>query len=719
MARHIKTVDCFQTCRCVGNLETLSSSCSGSNSDVVTITSSTAKTLFRFVPLKGEEGTYRIIVKNRKGGCNRFLSAFEDCSTTTVGLAKEDYREGLQRWVFSRVQPENTPAPVTPAPVTPTPQPSINPPPEPPTPQKPTIKSAYATSSTSGKVTVGFLGGIESEADCIVNLSPGGKNKNVAVSPQDNEISVEFMDLNPATKYTATAVLRPKNGNANSPTSEPASFTTPGIPYISNPGSDTICDGRGEVLSGDGQCICNGDDVDYGPFVPRSIGGCKCTDGLVDLGYGPCTCRNPSMKTSEGLCKCPVMYSLCDTDTVCCPCTQYVPVADLTLSDIRPGETRYLGGGSYGGQGAVTIDSKGDLIASTDWSTVDDNGNPITKGYVWSRNGSVWIDTIIDLGNPKGGNLNANAVATNGDGTLLLLADYDWSSDDRVRRDGAALLFEKVDDNWVFKQQFNGDDYNLEFGFSVSMDKAGNVIVIADYVAKYPGYQDPESMERGTLYVYRKRGDRYVSEANITASDWDPDTEEGDFFGDGYISGDGRVIIAREVYNKPGKVYVIKYTGTGWEEVQILRGSQTPSNKQFGRSLNINGDGSVVVAGDPYTNNGQVYVFRYNGTLWEEEDVLIGGNTASIGSTFGNTVDINDAGDVIVVGDYNADTDGRVYVFRYLDDAWTEVQMLQGSTNFDNTLGKFGWKVVINDAGDVIGVNDYQEHVYVFQNFCE
>ena len=124
-----------------------------------------------------------------------------------------------------------------------------------------------------------------------------------------------------------------------------------------------------------------------------------------------------------------------------------------------------------------------------------------------------------------------------------------------------------------------------------------------------------------------------------------------------------------------------------------------------------------MVAGDPYTNNGQVYVFRY--TLWEEEDVLTGHNTASVGSNFGYSVDINAAGDVLVVGDYDADSDGRVYVFRYLDGAWTEVQMLQGSNNFDNTLGKFGWMVAINDAGDVIGVNDYQEHVYVFQNFCE
>ena len=684
----------------------------------MTITSSTAKTLFRFVPLTGEEGTYRIIVKNRKGGCNRFLSAFEECSTTRVGLAKEDFREGLQRWVFTRVQPEDTPAPATPAPTTPapvtlTPQPSINPPPEAPTPQTPTIKSAYATSSTSGKVTVGF-GGIESDADCIVNLSPGRKNKKIAVSPRDNEISVEFMDLNPATKYTATAVIQPKNGGA-SPTSEPESFTTPGIPYVYNPGSDTICDGRGEVSSGDGQCICNGEDVDYGPFVPRNIGGCKCADGLVDLGYGPCTCLDPSMKTSEGLCKCPVMYSLCDTDTVCCPCTQYVPVADIRASD----NGGCFGYGSWGGTGALDINAKGDLIVATDICTEDDNGNQITNGWVYSYNGSNWVETIINLGTPDPGSyLNGNSVATNGDGTLLLLGDYDWNAGEG---DGAVFLFEKVDDNWVLKQTFFGDQYTADFGYSVSMDKAGNVIVISDVYNLYPGYEQAPwgtSIYRGTHYIYRRSGDQYISEANLTASDWDPDSYEGDYFCDGIISGDGQVIAAREYKAKPGKVYMIKYTETGWDEVQILTGSQTESDKQFGRSLNINDDGSVVVVGDPYTNNGQVYVFRYNGTLWEEADVLIGDNTASVGSNFGYSVDINAAGDVLVVGDYDADTDGRVYIFRYLDDAWTQVQMLQGSTNFKNTLGKFGWKVVINDAGDVIGIGDSMEHVYVFQNTC-
>ena len=124
---------------------------------MATINAAGTGALVRFVPLKGSDGTYRIILKDRKGGCYRFLSGSQDCSVTSVGFAKNDYAEGLQRWVMTKVGDSGSP---TPAPTTvPTPTPTATAVPTPtlsPSPpvQAPAITAAYGTSFTSANVTI-------------------------------------------------------------------------------------------------------------------------------------------------------------------------------------------------------------------------------------------------------------------------------------------------------------------------------------------------------------------------------------------------------------------------------------------------------------------------------------------------------------------------------------------------------------------------------------
>ena len=747
----------FNFSSCVGPLNAANiRACRGTASEEATIDPSLGKTMFRFVPLVGEEGTYRIVIKDRSTkGCSRFLSADGDCSISTVFFTREDLG-GLQRWVITKVDPDGvspSPAPTDAPTVNPSPTPTepvltevptlepIPPTTEPPA-QAPSITAAYATSFSSANVT--FTLPDVPVRNCNVTLEPGSKSVTIDVPSLSRTATASFSKLSAGTRYSAVASCQLSNGKYT-PNSDRVTFSVRGGIYDSTPPEvETKCDGRGEIISNEGRCVCDAENIEEGPFKANGKGGCVCLDESADRGYGSCICQDPFVKSSEGFCvcpptfepdgmggcrcpeglvdrgkgycQCPLTYGACDTG--CCPCAQYEGASELTDTGVTD-----MGTGSYGGSGAVAINTEGNVIATAGLISNKPNG------YVFSYDGSKWVKQTVDaIYDEIPGTGWFSALALNGNGSLVLIADYDYALDTQnptapnVKTEGVAVLFENVKGNWNFVQNFTGPLKAAEFGFSVGMDRQGEVIIVSDIYEPYPDLiPGVGNVDQGSIYIYRRSEGQYVLEGKLIASDWNPapNPMEGDYFGDSIISADGKRIAAREVAHRPGKVYMIEYTGSGWQDVQILRGSQTPSDKQFGRSMAMNYDGTVVAAGDPLTNNGQVYIFRYNGQLWDEEVILTGDNTASVGSNFGHSVALNDAGDVLVVGDYDADTSGRVYVFRYVEESWDQVQMLQAEDDFEGTLGTFGHKVVVNGVGDIIGVNDKQKHVYVYQNICE
>ena len=104
-------------------------------------------------------------------------------------------------------------------------------------------------------------------------------------------------------------------------------------------------------------------------------------------------------------------------------------------------------------------------------------------------------------------------------------------------------------------------------------------------------------------------------------------------------------------------------------EFQILTASDKAGGDYFGWSVSISGN--VAIIGAYYaspggtTNAGKAYIFRYNGTSWIEEAILIASDKAA-GDNFGRSVSIS--GNVAIVGANRADPDGttdagEAYIF--------------------------------------------------------
>ena len=134
------------------------------------------------------------------------------------------------------------------------------------------------------------------------------------------------------------------------------------------------------------------------------------------------------------------------------------------------------------------------------------------------------------------------------------------------------------------------------------------------------------------------------------------------------------------------------------------------------KSMSFNSLGDVVVVGIPDTgsNKGEIKAYRWNGSAWNQAGNTIEGPTNN--GYFGRAVDINGAGDIIIVGGKDVGKYGTkrglVRTYRLTknyrnDGKWEQFgQDIYASTNYYYT----GSSVAIDKVGNTIAVASYEEH---------
>ena len=201
-----------------------------------------------------------------------------------------------------------------------------------------------------------------------------------------------------------------------------------------------------------------------------------------------------------------------------------------------------------------------------------------------------------------------------------------------------------------------------KFGYSVAI--SNDVAIIGAYDEDQDANGENTLPSAGSAYIFRYDGTDWVQEQKIAASD----RESGDWFGLAVdIEGDLAVVGAKYEdqdengnYTKTsaGAVYVFRYDGSTWTEEQKLVPSDRYQGDFFGAAVSLSGDAIVVGAyeededvdgNNTISSAGSAYVFRYNGSSWVQEQKLVPDDRA-FGDDFGAAVDIK--GDTIIVGAY-------------------------------------------------------------------
>ncbi len=340
----------------------------------------------------------------------------------------------------------------------------------------------------------------------------------------------------------------------------------------------------------------------------------------------------------------------------------------------------------------------------------------ISTAQSWSKAGEIEADAIQDR--------FGSAVAINADGYIIAVGAPNHNS---LEYDsGITRIYQRVSGNWLQKgEDINGDSEYSSCGCSVSLSDNGNIVAIGEQGFNGKGYQS------GRVRIFKYEGGAWVQLGNDILGDHAEDNLGCSVS----ISSDGKTIatgargFGLNGINS-GLVRVFEDNGGEW----VQKGSDILGNEKmeyFGWAIDLSGDASVLVCGSPRANpvstfnySGGVRVYSYESDDWSQiGDEIIGVENED----FGQSVNINYDGTIIAAGGpaYHDGTSytGRVMVFANHSGILTQLgNDIYGEAQYSD----FGYSVTLSHDGTIMAVGapyDQQAgyyagmaYIYQYQN---
>lgn len=207
-----------------------------------------------------------------------------------------------------------------------------------------------------------------------------------------------------------------------------------------------------------------------------------------------------------------------------------------------------------------------------------------------------------------------------------------------------------------------GAKISEEFGYSVAMSNDGNIVVVGEHVADI----STSSSNQGRARVYEWDGINYIQKGSLNTMIGENNTDE---FGTAVAcSGNGlRIIVGAPRNdasgNDTGAAYVYEWDAVSGEHVQLgnklVQTVTSNTGDYFGSSVDMNDAGTIVVVGAPrynsgsYSDEGEAYVFEYNSStsVWDQKGSTLRMDVATAGPNdqFGRACALSSDGLVVAV----------------------------------------------------------------------
>lgn len=242
--------------------------------------------------------------------------------------------------------------------------------------------------------------------------------------------------------------------------------------------------------------------------------------------------------------------------------------------------------------------------------------------------------------------------------------------------------------------RFGGDSYDDN---TVALSGDGNTALIGS---------NPDLPEARTVYVFVRNGEQWTEQQKLAVPG-------AIGFGRSVaLSSDGKIAVIGDTLSYfnfgPATVaYIFEKNGNEWQQASQLVGSRIGNSgnriSPFGRSVAISGDGGTVLVGSPGkpTDLQEAYIFRKKQGIWSEHAILSPADKYQ--GYFGGSVALSFNGTTAVVGDWNR---AVAYVFREdkFDHAWREEAQLGNNITGHSALG---FSLDIDELGENIVVGDW------------
>ena len=343
------------------------------------------------------------------------------------------------------------------------------------------------------------------------------------------------------------------------------------------------------------------------------------------------------------------------------------------------------------------------------------------KAYIFFYNGSSWSQQLNVTG-PDGASGTpyfGGTVAIDGDGDVAVIGQHRYET-----YTGAAWVYTRSGTTWTQRvrleasdgeqyDMFSGRDLNYSQGIGVSKD--GTYIIIG------ARQEDTGASNAGSAYIYTGSAASWTEQAIIRS----PAATASDDFGTSvHINSDGTYAIigakGAGAGTNRGAAYIYTRSGSTWSLQATLTASDGADHDNFGSYVKISGDGLYAVCNaryddDNYDSSGSVYVFVRSGSSWSQQQKINLGAGGAIYNYFGSTLDMNEAGDLIVVGSGGLDTNqiGKARIYKRTGTTWALVKTIGASDDADTTgasaITGFASKVGMSGNGNVVAVSAYPD----------
>lgn len=325
----------------------------------------------------------------------------------------------------------------------------------------------------------------------------------------------------------------------------------------------------------------------------------------------------------------------------------------------------------------------------------DNSASNAGAAYVFVRGGSDWTQqAYLKASNTAASDRFGVSVAVSGD-TVIVGADGEDSNatgidgaqaDDSASNAGAAYVFTRSGNSWTQQAYLKASNTDQGDSLGISVAISGDTAVVGSSLEDsnatgIDGDQaDNSAVGSGAAYVFIRSGSSWTQQAYLKASN----TDGADQFGFSVAISDDTVLVGAPAEDSSatgvdgnqsdnaapaaGAAYAFIRSGSNWTQQAYLKASTTDTSDQFGISVAVSGDSSVVgapgeassatgVDGNQADNSavaaGAAYAFARSGSSWTQQAYLKASNTDA-DDRFGIAVTVSGA--TVMAGAFGEDS---------------------------------------------------------------
>ena len=375
-------------------------------------------------------------------------------------------------------------------------------------------------------------------------------------------------------------------------------------------------------------------------------------------------------------------------------------LAQCELAKLVPSIGRTLDG--FG----VSVSISGDVAVVGSWMD-DGAGENAGAAYIYQLENGDWVEKAkLTAPDAAPEDQFGWSVAVSGD-TVVVGASFD---DDRGVDSGSAYVFRNNGGHWLQEVKLTALDGAPDDQFGM-VAVTGAVIAVGAWNEGNSGPGHVDGLGAAYMYRFdgiRWNQEAKLVAADAAIEDWFG-VAVSVIPGEVLVGAVGEGNSGPGQFDGHGAAYLFQYdTVTGlWEQEQKLIASDAAPMDFFGNSVSIRGDVAVIGAlynDDHGADSGSAYVFRFDTTTgrWHERQKLTASD-AEAGECFGTSV--STTGEVALIGAshrwtaYNGP--GAAYVYRYDGTEWNEQVKLKAADG--DAEDEFGLSVSLSEQTALIG----------------